>query len=368
MRGLYASGAVEIMRMVARSREFDGIAATKPRLKRRNVPRFAVLCYHRVGTDGVPLYSQLPAEIFEAQMQYLRKNYRIVSLDQMIDEMDEPRSLDPAVALTFDDGYRGLYTEAFPILKAYGVPASIFLTIGCIESGQVAWYDRIFLSLNVAPSDAFEINLDRPRRFLLASPASRLWAAAEIISFLRACTPSRRKECCADLENKIQLPEGQLRDRMLTWEQIHIMHRAGINFGTHTMSHPVVSRLSIPELEWELRESKRILEQRLEAPVRHFAFPFGKSEECSDAAVSLLAQDGYRSAATTEWGLNSPGDDAFRLRRIQIGEAGSLGRFAFEINRLFLFADSRPATGREVNSSASPSSIPKQDMTGSFHA
>lgn len=356
------------MRRVARSREFDGGAPARSKLSKRVVPRFAVLCYHRVGTDGVPLYSRLSAQVFDAQMHYLRKNYRIISLEQMIDEMVEPRSLDPAVVLTFDDGYRGLYTDAFPILKTYGLPASIFLTVGCIESGQVAWYDRIFLSLNIAPPGAFDINLDRPRRFFLTSFASRLSAAAAIISFLRSCPPQHRKAYCADLENKVPLPEDQLRDRMLTWEQIQIMHRSGITFGTHTMSHPVVSRLSAPELDWELRESKRILEQRLAAPVRHFAFPFGKSEECSDAALSLLVQDGYRSASSTEWGLNSAGGDTFRLRRIQIGETGSIGRFAFEINRLFLFKDSGPDTGRKPDTSASPSSVPNRDMAGSLHA
>jgi peptidoglycan/xylan/chitin deacetylase (PgdA/CDA1 family) len=127
---------------------------------------------------------------------------------------------------------------------------------------------------------------------------------------------------------------------MLTWDQIRTMRRAGIQFGAHTMSHPVVSRLSEAELHWELLEAKKILQERLDEPVHHFAFPFGKLEECGARAFPILSAAGYRSAATTEWGLNSPGANPYYLRRVQIGEMGTLARFAFELHRLFLNGDS----------------------------
>jgi peptidoglycan/xylan/chitin deacetylase (PgdA/CDA1 family) len=282
------------------------------------------------------LYSHLPAKVFEAQMRFLRKNYRIISLDRLTDELSLPNSVEPTVAITFDDGYRDLHANAFPILQAFQIPATIFLTVGCIESGEVAWYDRLFVALQTATSETIEIHLDQPKTYFLGSARSRMNAAVEIISFMRACSPARRKECCAELESRVHVPENDLRDRMLSWDQIREMHRGGIQFGAHTMSHPVVSRLSADEMDWELRESKRILEERLNYPVHHFAFPFGKHEECGERAVSILSQAGYRSAATTEWGLNSPGADPFSLRRVQIGELGTLARFAFELTRLFL--------------------------------
>jgi peptidoglycan/xylan/chitin deacetylase (PgdA/CDA1 family) len=319
-----------------------------PRLRPTSAPRFAILCYHRVGEGGIPFYSELPADVFEAQVRYLRKNYRIISLDQMILEMSDPVSLEPTVVVTFDDGYRGLYTEAFPILKAYRIPATIFLTVESIETGQVAWYDRVFLALKTLPGDSLDLDLDRPRRFSLASPATRMQAAVEIISRLRTFSAARRKECCAVLESRVELPEDELQDRMLAWDQIRIMHRGDVCFGAHTMTHPVVSRLPPDEMKWEILESKRILEEMLDSPVRHFAFPFGKREECGEAAASVLAAGGYESAATTEWGVNSVGSDRFQLRRVQIGEFGSLSMFAFQLARLFLHTDlDRAATVRE---------------------
>jgi peptidoglycan/xylan/chitin deacetylase (PgdA/CDA1 family) len=283
----------------------------------------------------VPLYSQLPAKTFEVQLRYLRENYRIISLDQMISEMANPVSLEPSVVVTFDDGYRGLFTEAYSILQAHRIPATIFLTMESIETGQVAWYDRIFLALKVAPGSELVLDLEGPRRFSLVSPSARMQAAAEIITSLRLLSPSRRKEHCADLERTVQLPDDELQDRMLTWDQIRAMHLGGVSFGAHTMSHPVVSRLSEAELTWEILESKRILELRLDCPVRHFAFPFGKREECRNADA-ILAKGGFHSASTTEWGLNSRGTDPFQLRRVQIGEMGTQAMFAFQLSQLFL--------------------------------
>lgn len=349
-RGLYQFGGVGLMRAVARSFVFQRAAGGGwPSLHWSSVPRFAVLCYHRVGTGGIPLYSELPTSAFEEQMRYLRKSYRILSLDEMVLEMANPGSSQPAVTVTFDDGYRGLFTEAFPILQKYQIPATIFLTIDAVETGNVAWYDRIFLALKVAPGNSLELDLDAPFRFSFNSFETRMQAAVEIISRLRNFSPELRARCCADLESKVRLPEDDLRDRMLTWDQIRTMFRGGVFFGSHTMTHPVVSRLSRAELEWEILESRRILEDRLPSSVRHFAFPFGKEEECGEVAISALVSAGYRSAATTEWGLNTPSTDPFRLRRVQIGEMGSQATFAFQLAKLFLSANLEPRDARHVN-------------------
>jgi len=360
-KGLHSSGALAVMAGLGRWLEFDNNpTGLVPRVQRRYTPRFAILCYHRVGTGGVPLYSQLPTELFAAQMRYLKKNYRLISLDQLVEEMDAPSTVEPAVAVTFDDGYRGLYTEAFPVLQKYHVPATVFLTAGCIETGKVAWYDRIFLALRVAPGHVLELQLDEPRTFSLDSPAARMQAAVEIITFLRGCSPERRRQCCADLESRVALPAAELRERMLTWEQVRSMQRGGVAFGAHTMTHPVISRLSRPEMEWEIAESKRLLEERLGAPVRHFAFPFGKHEECGESAVAILARGGFKSAATTEWGLNSPGTHPFYLRRVQIGETTSLAMFAFQLNRLLLRAEFRRAAAPKSSAETRPQNAETQ--------
>ncbi|MGB8593331.1 MAG: hypothetical protein WCD40_18275, partial [Candidatus Acidiferrales bacterium] len=108
--GLHRSGGLRVLERVARSYEVRRDANSHwPRMSRVASGKFAILCYHRVGAGGIPFYSELPAEAFEAQMKFLRKHYRVVSLEQLLREIRDPESKGQAVAITFDDGYRGLY-------------------------------------------------------------------------------------------------------------------------------------------------------------------------------------------------------------------------------------------------------------------
>jgi len=281
-------------------------------------------------------------------MSYLKERFRLLSLEEVRRGLQDPAAVDFGVAVTFDDGYRSVYANAFPILQKYQIPATVFLTVDSIETGQVAWYDRIFLILQVLPPGRLELELDRSRRFELSSREARIVTALEIMSLLRTLPDWRRRECCADLEKRVRLPQEELANRMLNWHQVQTMQRAGISFGSHTMTHPVVSRLTPAEMEKEFAESKRVLEAKLDCPVLDFAFPFGKLEECGLEITSpLMSRCGYRSAVTTEPGVNTPTVNTFALYRAQIGGERNLAMFAFRLHQLFLFADS---TSPPVNS------------------
>ncbi|HEX7960177.1 MAG TPA: polysaccharide deacetylase family protein [Terriglobales bacterium] len=335
--GLHRSGGLKIAGVISRSYELNADHAL--RLRRNSGPRFVILCYHRIGVGGIPFYSNLPTSRFEQQMRYLRRNCRLISLDQLLQEMGQPGSSETAVAVTFDDGYLGTYTDAFPILRKYEIPATVYLTAGCIETGEVAWYDRIFLALQAMIKKSCEVRIPHYRRFELDSYESRLSAAVELIRYLRTLPNDRRLEECASLEKIVRLPQGELKNRMMNWDQIRQMQRAGIRFEAHTMTHPVLSRLDAVSLNAELAESKRLIEERIQSEVKHFAYPFGKSEECGEATGAALLRLGFRSAVTTISGVNTPMVHPYRLRRVQMGDDVSLSMFAFRLARLMLQPD-----------------------------
>lgn len=335
--GLFYSGALRIMQSLSRRFELH-VGGPRAQISLRPVrqSKSVILCYHRVGTGGVPLFSELPPDIFAAQMLFLRRHYRMVSLDQLCDELENPRAAGQSVAITFDDGYADLFHHAFPVLEEHKIPATIFLPVASIEAALPPWYDRVFLALKVFTGDRFDIVLDRPRSFHLPSLAARIWAASKIIEFLRSVPEFRRKEYCAHIERHVALPDEELAGRMLTWEQVRAMSRAGIDFGSHSMTHPVVSQLNPEEMIHEVADSKKLLEERLGKPIRHFAFPFGKQADCSSTACQVLASCGYRSAATTIDGFNSAGQDLYGLHRVSFGDEWFLPMFAFQLGRLFL--------------------------------
>jgi peptidoglycan/xylan/chitin deacetylase (PgdA/CDA1 family) len=137
---------------------------------------------------------------------------------------------------------------------------------------------------------------------------------------------------------------AELEERMLNWDQVREMHRGGVFFGAHTMSHPAVSQLDPSDFDEELLRSRRLLEERLGVPMLDFAYPFGKPADQSSVAEEFLAHCGYRSAVTTVEGYNLPSTNPFRLRRIQIDENDSMASFAFNLGRMFLESQDPLAT------------------------
>src|SRR5713101_845467 len=95
--GLYQTGALRMLEGLSRSYEVLHSKGSWPRWRRVSSTKFAVLCYHRVGMEGIPLYSRLAPESFEAQMGYLRERYRIVSLEQLCCELEDPEATGQAV-------------------------------------------------------------------------------------------------------------------------------------------------------------------------------------------------------------------------------------------------------------------------------
>lgn len=312
-----------------------------PVVRRSISPKFGILCYHRIGTEGVPYHSQLAPAVFERQVAYLSQSYRVVSLTQLSEELSASADVPPTLAVTFDDGYQDVYTYAFPILRKYAIPATIYLIGQAMRDGTVPWYDRVFAALVQCPEQKITLRLNQSVVFELDSHGSRLAAAWQIVCYLRSVPDAERRRWCHDFDAIMSVREEILKNRMLSWAQVCEMQAQGISFGAHTMTHPSVAQLSSGDLRAELLESKLLLESRLGSVVNHFAFPFGKLQDCSVAAEEYLRRCGFRTAVTTSEGFNTPRTNPLRLNRLQVGGERSLSFFAFELARLFLEEPSR---------------------------
>lgn len=333
---LHATGALGLLRRFeATCQVLYSPASRWPKIRRFAGSKFGILCYHRVGTEGVPLFSRLDPRVFEVQMEYVRKHYRLIPLGQLCGEIANGDAVQPTLAITFDDGYRDLYTHAFPVLRKYEIPATIYLIGRSMETGESPWYDRIFVALDHASGSSIEVEMDAPRQFALTSVAARRKAAWEIVCFLRTISDASRQKWCLEFEARMKPPQDELERRMLDWNQVRSMQSSGIYFGAHTMTHPSVAHLEAANLEEELSKSRKLLEAGLDAPAVDFAYPFGKTSDCLSAGDRYLAHCGYRSAVTTVEGINSVGANLLRLNRMQISDDRSLSLFAFNLARMF---------------------------------
>lgn len=336
----YQTGALNLFGWISQRYELDSRSNKFLSGVRRSAQsKYLILCYHRVGTEGIPYYCTLPVPQFEMQMKFLREHFRLLSLGQMCEELKNPAAHENGVVVTFDDGYSDLHTYALPILRKYEIPATVYLTADCIETGEVAWYDRLFLALQAATGDALEIPFAGGVRVELGTPQQRIEDGVQIVSLLRRTPVAERMRFCAALEEHVNLPADKLSGRMLTWKQVHEMRSAGIFFGSHTLSHPVLSQLPAEDVHKELREARSILEERLGEPVLDFAFPFGRPDDCGPVAEAAAIRCGYRSAVTTTSGVNTPGANLHALRRVQFGDERTPGKFGLQMHQAFFKAN-----------------------------
>jgi peptidoglycan/xylan/chitin deacetylase (PgdA/CDA1 family) len=102
---------------------------------------------------------------------------------------------------------------------------------------------------------------------------------------------------------------------MLTWDQIRLMKGQRISFGGHTVTHPFVSKITGEQLTWEVHECKRRIEEEVQLPVEHFAYPNGRDEDFDPSSKEVIRRAGYHAAVTTIWGMNYPSTDLMELRR-----------------------------------------------------
>lgn len=103
----------------------------------------------------------------------------------------------------------------------------------------------------------------------------------------------------------------------LTWNEIVEMQKAGMSFGSHTLTHSNLKNLSPANLEREIKGSKEILGQKLGQEITDFCYPSGKY---GNEVLKELQTDNYQTAVTTNSGISSLKDNPFLLKRLRITE------------------------------------------------
>jgi peptidoglycan/xylan/chitin deacetylase (PgdA/CDA1 family) len=287
-----------------------------PFIRVRRERKFQVLVYHRVHDDDDPMFPAVPVKVFGRQMEILKRRFRVLGLEEALDAMESgglPRS---AVVVTFDDGYRDNYLHAFPILEAMSIPATIFLATEAIGSGKALWHDRVFDAFRRTAASSVELaELGLGKLSWTSNPEKR----SAMRRFLRALKALDGKSRMAWVERIPALLQvdgfsggGGL---MLSWEEVGAMAGDLVSFGSHTRSHPILSRCSLEELRVELGGAKADIESRLGKPAFALAYPNGTRDDFDDQVKGVARDAGYRCALTTIFGTNHRGIDRYELRR-----------------------------------------------------
>jgi peptidoglycan/xylan/chitin deacetylase (PgdA/CDA1 family) len=210
--------------------------------------------YHNIGHP--PKGARIPnlyvtPGMFRFQMWYLKTaGFRVLSIQDLVAAVDAGDTRHNTAAITFDDGYVDFYKNAYPVLKFYAYPSTVYVV------SKLVGKDNVWDSRNE----------------ILAKP-------------------------------------------LMDWDMIRVISKNGVQIGSHTQTHPELTRLSSGEQNEEISASKKDLEEQLNHPVDTFCYPGGDNNEQVKEAVKKA---GYRFAVTTQRGQVKKGYDPLALRRIPI--------------------------------------------------
>jgi peptidoglycan/xylan/chitin deacetylase (PgdA/CDA1 family) len=304
--------------------------------------RIFVLAYHRVVDEiayGGPINPSLcvTADSFRRQMEQLRARFTILPLASVVRAVrGEGELLRDAAAVTFDDGYRDLIVRAAPILRALGIPATVFVPTGFDRhqpAARLLPHDRLYAALWSARRRALPLSrLGDSETALQLARAEHLLAAAgpaaAVDELIRLLPASALARLIATLEQHLGPPALDGGAAVLQPAEVRALADDGWEIGGHTEGHVVLTHEPLDEVRRQLAASKADLERWSGRPCRYFAYCNGYH---SRRLVDELRRAGYAAAVTTCDRSNAAGDDVFRLGRKVLWEAharGPRGRFS----------------------------------------
>ena len=314
-----------------------GAGAGATRLRKRTSQPFQVLLYHRVAPSKLAFaIDAKPVEQFDRQMGTLARSYRVLPLMEILKRSREGTLPARALAVTFDDGYADNYEHALPVLRKHGIPATVFVVTGCIGTGVLPWHDRVLAAFEKTAMGNVRLPGESAEQTLQGT-AERHRAAFRALAALKPLPEAERIAEVERIEGDLGASAAGSASRlMLDWDQVRALHRAGVAIGSHTITHPILSRQAPDRVWWELTESKREIETAIGDRVTLFAYPNGRPEDFTGETMTMLDKAGYEAAVTTTFGTNEAGENPYLWRRGTPSERDE-ARFALKLAYYLMF-------------------------------
>jgi peptidoglycan/xylan/chitin deacetylase (PgdA/CDA1 family) len=286
----------------------------------RTRTNFRILTYHRFSPQLYPNIKQSLAR----QCQFIKQSFNVLSLTDIALRLESGRALEPrTMAITVDDGYRDFLTDAFPIFRSYGIPATVYLITDFIDGKLWPWWDQIEYAAQrsrVASITLAALDPDNGAKVLsLHTDAQRSAAVSDICARLVKIPDQSR---LAFLKRVPELFEVDIPNAApahyapLSWDEIRMLAQAQIEFGGHTKTHPILPNVEDPDLLfYEIATSRARIYQELGYEPAHFCYPNG---DHNSATVVAVERCGFQTAVTTQAGLNAAGAHPFLLKRLSV--------------------------------------------------
>jgi len=287
-----------------------------------NRGRYVVIMYHGVCDDDFDLlvgYDErhIRVSVFRQQLEHLKRcGYRFLSLNDMVSEITNgtPRG---GVVLTFDDGFRNIVKNAYPLLSTYGAKGVFYLIADRLNGDEVVWTDYVETIVRSNTSKSLELMIGSVKyQYDLSSRHNVEQAMRDIKRRVRVLP---QKEMVETINRLMSIPVDivPIEFKLTSVEEASALDPEVLDIGCHTRSHLNLPGLDAERLRAETEHARVELEKSMGRCIRHFCYPAGAYD---DAAVEAVRDAGFVSAVTTEVNLCDGSVDVFKIPRVYANE------------------------------------------------
>jgi peptidoglycan/xylan/chitin deacetylase (PgdA/CDA1 family) len=276
--------------------------------------RGQILMLHRI-TPNLPrrVPGQAGLEVTPGQLEetirfFASLSYDFISPDQLPAYLEQPHGKTKFVMFTFDDGYRDNLEVAYPIFKQYGVPFTIYLAASFPERKAVLWWyllDDLILS-----HEHLEVTIDdEEQHFDCSSLEGKKNASQYLRRRIKYADAGEYESIIHNVFNPYGVDLHQKTGELaLTWEEITRLSKDPlVTIGSHSMNHYTLKKLPEETALDEILRSKHIIQEHIQKPVEHFAYPYGERNEAGEREFRLVKECGFKTAVTTRFNNVFPG-------------------------------------------------------------
>jgi peptidoglycan/xylan/chitin deacetylase (PgdA/CDA1 family) len=267
--------------------------------------KVTVLCFHRISSEFDSFWQPVYPETFRLLLDQLKKQYRFTTFSQAHNAIH--KSEHPLIILSFDDGYKDFFEEAFPILTDLEIPSNHNIVTECADGNRIIWTQKLnhlFGKLKYSGNYRHEIHLNDEIVIRIKQPFNN-WQSlnSKILYQLFNLEVEDRNRCIENFEAYFSKDKMEYPYKMMNWEEIKTISDNNVEIGSHTITHDILPSVkSESRLTNEIFESKRILEKNTGKPCKVFSLPNGQTNERIN---KLISSAGYEHILELRRGGNN---------------------------------------------------------------
>jgi peptidoglycan/xylan/chitin deacetylase (PgdA/CDA1 family) len=296
--------------------------------------RAAIIMFHEIQTEfRYELATGTSVSLFEHSLGWLRREgWKIVSLEECLERVLENDRSHRYAVLTFDDGYRDNVSVALPILERHNAPFLMYVPTGGPTRTLRAWW----LGLRELIRSRDDVTIDAMgARFHCPDFEAKVSALAQAEQWVHE--DYHRAAMLAPTFHKAGVSLSALNDAyFLDEREVQVLSNHPLaSIGGHTTSHPALKILDSASAQAEMSDNRDYLQNLIQRPVRHFAYPYGGLKACGPRDEHLARGIGFSTAVTTRPGqLDATHLNPFALPRVFVGQFDSEMAFQARMNGL----------------------------------